>query len=160
MMTVALSFTEALERPSVRAPIATLITILLVFGCWDLGERLVNDAPRYSECLDQAAPSCVGQKLLLGGDAVFQDERLTVRILSRHLVTLEAWPSEIPFPTEGEAISVQGIYRGEGLLHVTAAAVYPLAYADLWLGCLSVLVWLVALAVFVRQRWQQRPDHG
>ena len=96
----------------------------------------------------------------MGGNAVFQDERLTVRILSRQLVTLEAWPSETPFPTEGEAISVQGIYRGEGLLHVTSAAVYPLAFADLWLGCLGVLIWLVALAVFVRQRWQQRPDHG
>jgi len=161
MRRVALSFTEAIERPLIRAPIATLVMILLVLGCWDLGERLVDDGPVFSECLRQEAPTpCLGQEFVMGGTAVFRDEQLTVRILSRQLVILEEWPAEIPFPTDGEAISVQGIYRDDGLLQVLSAAVYPLASADLWLGCLGVFIWSIALALFVRQRWQQRSDYG
>ena len=157
---VALSFTEVLDGARVRMALAVLVALLIGVGGADLGQRLAGPGPRLEDCLREAVPACLGREFHLGGTAVVADDKVALRVLSRQLVTLDSWPSSVPYPASGAAIAVRGIYRGGVRLEIIDAAIYPLSATELFLGVLAVITWLLVFAGFTLRRWQQRVANG
>jgi hypothetical protein len=157
---VAPSFTELLERPSVRAALSALLLSIAIMAIVDLGGRLQGSGPQLSDCIHQHL-DCRGSSFLIGGEVVLQGtESLAVRILSQDLVFVEAWPEGVPYPASGDAVSVLGTYLSNGRVEVTEAALYPLGSVDMWLGLLAVVLWVGALAVFARKQWLETTHDG
>ena len=157
---MALSSTELLEKPLIRAALTALLLSIGVLGVVDLGWRLQGAAPQLSDCMSEGL-DCTGTSFLIGGHVVVQEtEDLAVRVLSRDVVVLEAWPEGLPYPAAGESVSVQGTYRSDGRLKVNKAALYPLSSVDTWLGVLAVVLWAAALIAFARKRWHEARNDG
>lgn len=140
--------------------LAVLLALLIVVAGADLGQRLAGVGPQLEDCLSEAVPACLGEEFHLGGTAVVADDELALRVLSRQLVTLDSWPSSVPYPASGAAIAVRGIYLGHGRIQILDAAIYPLSDADLFLGVLAVIAWLLVFAGYARRRWQRRAANG